>query len=63
MFLLLPPVSEATRFLMYLKSPWADDKMILTEERDQTLICPTSMPEYVINGNNMVKGPLLLLYL
>lgn len=36
-------------------SPGPGDKMILVEEGDQTL-CPTAVPEYVINGNNRVKG-------
>lgn len=36
-------------------SPGPGDKMILVEEGDQTL-CPAAVPEYVINGNNRVKG-------
>lgn len=58
MFLLLSPVLEATHSLSVLKSPWPNDS-----DSNLTFVCPTSMSEYIINGNNMVKDPLLLLYL
>lgn len=54
--LLLSPASETKHSLIDSKSPWPDDKRILTEERAQTLLCPPSMSERVLNGNNVVKG-------
>lgn len=58
MFLLLSPVLEATHSLIALKSPWPNDS-----DSNLTHVCPTSMSEYIIKGNNMVKDPLPLLCL